>query len=96
MIKIIEENKEELSAICKANHVAELYLFGSAVSGEFTYKSDLDFAVLFAESLSPLEHGDAFFSLKEDQEKLVDCEIDLISYRVVKTLFSRKKLTGQK
>jgi len=96
MIKIMEDNIEELSAMCKANHIAELYLSGSAIFGHFTDKSDLDFAVLFSESLSDLEHGDAFFSLKEDQEKLVDCEIDLISYRVVKTLFSRKKLTGQK
>ena len=96
MIKIIEENREELHAICKANHVAELYLFGSAVSGLFTDNSDLNFAVLFAESLSPLEHGDAFFSLKEDLENLFGCEIDLLSYRVVKNTIIKEELDRTK
>lgn len=96
MIKIIEENREELYAICKANHVADLYLFGSAVSGKFTDDSDLDFAVLFAESLTPLEHGDAFFSLKEDLENLSGCEIDLLSYRVVKNPVLKKELDKTK
>jgi len=58
MIKIITE---KLTAICQLNQVAELYLFGSAASGKFTGGSDLDFAVLFSESLFSLEHGDAFF-----------------------------------
>jgi predicted nucleotidyltransferase len=96
MIKIIEDNIEELSAICKSNRVAELYLFGSAVSGEFTDSSDLDFAVLFAEFLSPLEHGDAFFSLKEDLEKLFGCEIDLLSYRVIKNTIFKEELDRTK
>ena len=96
MIKIIEKNIEELSFICKSNKVAELYLFGSAASGKFTDNSDLDFAVLFSESLSPLEHGDAFFSLKEDLEKLFGCGIDLLSYRVVKNPIFKEELDKTK
>ena len=96
MIKIIEKNIEELSFICKSNKVAELYLFGSAASGKFTDNSDLDFAVLFFESLSPLEHGDAFFSLKEDLEKLFGREVDLLSYRVVKNPIFKEELDKTK
>ncbi len=96
MIKIIEKNIEELSFVCKSNKVAELYLFGSATSGKLTDKSDLDFAVLFFESLSPLEHGDAFFSLKEDLEKLFGREIDLLCYRVVKNPIFKEELDKTK
>jgi len=96
MIKVIEENIEKLRSICKANNVSELYLFGSAISGEFTQDSDLDFAVLFFENLSPLEHGDAFFSLKDDLEKLFDREIDLLSYRVVKNPIFKEELDKTK
>jgi len=96
MIKIIEDNIEELRAICKESSVAELYLFGSAVSGKFTDDSDLDFAVLFAKSLSPLKHGDAFFSQKEDLENLFGCEIDLLSYRVVKNTIFKEELDRTK
>jgi predicted nucleotidyltransferase len=59
MIQTIKDNLEKLSAICRSNNVAELYLFGSAVSGNFLEDSDLDFAVLFSKHLSPLEHGDS-------------------------------------
>ncbi|MDF9795816.1 putative nucleotidyltransferase [Catalinimonas alkaloidigena] len=96
MIRIIEENIEALNSICKLNKVSELYLFGSATTGEFTDKSDLDFAVLFFESLSPLEHGDAFFSLKEDLENLFGREIDLLSYRVVKNPIFKEELDKTK
>ncbi|MGB3588029.1 MAG: nucleotidyltransferase domain-containing protein [Tunicatimonas sp.] len=96
MIEIIEENTERLTAICQSNHVAELYLFGSAASDKFTDGSDLDFAVLFSKSLSPLEHGDAFFSLKEDLEELFGREVDLLSYRVVKNPVFKEELDKTK
>ena len=96
MIRIIEENSEQLHFICQANHVAELYLFGSATSEEFTDYSDLDFAVLFLDSLSPLEHGDAFFSLKDDLETLFGRPVDLLSYRVVKNPIFKEELDRTK
>jgi len=96
MIKLIEENTEMVTAICQANQVVELYLFGSAASGKFTDGSDLDLAVLFSKSLSPLEHGDAFFSLKEGLEELFGCEVDLLSYRVVKNPVFKEELDRTK
>jgi len=50
--------------------VSNLFLFGSAVNGLFTTESDLDFAVLFFEKLTPFEYGEAFFSLQNAFEKL--------------------------
>lgn len=92
MVHIVEHNIESIDAVCKSNHVSELSLFGSAVSGSFNNTSDLDFAVLFDESLSPLEHGDAFFSLKSDLEELFNREIDLLSYRVIKNPVFKEEL----
>ncbi len=96
MIETIEKNIEALSSICKSNKVSELYLFGSAISGKLADNSDLDFAVLFLDALSPLEHGDAFFSLKEDLEKLFSREIDLLSYRVIKNPVFKEELDKTK
>jgi len=45
--------------------------------------SDLDFEVLFKDGLSPLEHGDVFFGLKNDLEDLFYRKIDLLSYGVI-------------
>ncbi len=96
MIQLVESNIESIRAICKSNKVAELYLFGSAAMDSFTDTSDMDFAVLFDESLTPLEHGDAFFALKDDLEDLFKCEIDLLSYRVVKNPIFKEELDRTK
>ncbi|MEX0810724.1 MAG: nucleotidyltransferase domain-containing protein [Chitinophagales bacterium] len=84
MHTIIKSNIKEIQEICLRHSVAELYLFGSAVLDSFNDKSDLDFAVLFKESLDPIQHGDAFFGLLDDLEKLFNRRIDLISYRALK------------
>lgn len=96
MISQIEPNSEELKQICKEHFVSKLFLFGSAVNGLFTPDSDLDFAVLFSEKLTPLEHGEAFFSLQNTLEKLFKCKIDLISYRVVKNPIFKEELDKTK
>jgi predicted nucleotidyltransferase len=96
MISLVNENIEKLASICISNHVENLYLFGSAASSRFTGESDLDFAVVFSASLSPLEHGKAFFTLKEEIEKLFEREIDLISYRVIKNPIFKAELDKTK
>lgn len=96
MIRLVQDNIEKIQGICSSHAVAELYLFGSAASGDFSQKSDLDFAVLFHENLTPLEHGDAFFILKDELEHLFSREIDLISYRVVKNPVFKSELDRTK
>lgn len=56
----------------------------------------MDFAVLFSEELPPLEHGEAFFLLKDELEDLFSKEIDLISYRVVKNPVFKRELDETK
>lgn len=96
MLDLVKENIGKINAICLMNSVSELYLFGSAVSGNFDKKSDLDFAVKFKDTLSPLEHGDAFFKLNDDLEELFSRDIDLLSYRMVKNPIFKKELDKTK
>lgn len=84
MINLIEANIDKLNTICLKHGVLELYAFGSAVSNAFHENSDIDLAVLFKDTLSPLEHGDAFFGLIDDLEALFKKPIDLVSYRALK------------
>lgn len=96
MVELVQNNQEELRKICKDNNVAELYLFGSAVSGQFDDESDLDFAVVLNENLSPIEHGDSFFSLLFALEELFKRRIDLVSYRVIKNSIFKEELERTK
>ncbi len=96
MNDLINSKMESLNAICLKHSVSELYLFGSAATGKFSEKSDMDFAVLFEDSLGPIERGDAFFGLLDDLEELFKRPIDLISYRAIKNPVFRKELDQTK
>jgi|SRR5690554_3379856 len=96
MIDLIKSNIENLNAVCLKHNVSELYAFGSAVSNAFHENSDIDLAVLFKDSLSPLEHGDAFFGLKDDLEDLFKKPIDLVSYRALKNPIFKNELDKTK
>jgi predicted nucleotidyltransferase len=96
MTELLKSNLSILKQLCKQRSVAELYAFGSAVSGNFNQQSDLDFAVVFEASLSPLEKGEAFFALKDDLENLFGVEVDLISYLALKNPIFRSELDKTK
>lgn len=96
MIQLIEVNIGQIKTICEENAVAELYLFGSALTNEFNENSDLDFAVVLKSDLSPIDYGDAFFGLLDGLEKLFNRKIDLVSYRVVKNPIFKEELDRTK
>ena len=96
MISIVELNLDKVKEMCIKHAVTELYLFGSAVSGSFNSDSDLDFAVVFNKALKPIEHGDAYFGLKDDLEELFQRPIDLVSYRALKNPIFIEELDNSK
>ena len=92
MISLIEKNRAEIITICKKHNVNQLFLFGSALTSEFKETSDLDFAVIFNETLTPIEYGESFFNLLESLENLLNKKIDLISYRAIKNPIFKEEL----
>jgi len=95
MTPIIQEHLEELKALCRKYHVAELYLFGSAANGEFKDSSDLDFLVNF-EPMDPFSHADAFFGLADDLEALFNRPVDLIVERAIKNRYFKEEIDETK
>jgi uncharacterized protein len=76
MIALIEQNKEEIIALCKEYGVSRLEIFGSAVTGEFDLeRSDVDFLVEYSEDF---DYG-RFFDLKDELERLLGREVQLVS-----------------
>jgi predicted nucleotidyltransferase len=96
MLDLIKNNIDNISNLCKKHKVKQLFLFGSALTNKFNENSDLDFAVIFNDQLSPIEHGESFFNLLEDLENLLKIQIDLISYRAVKNPIFKEELDNTK
>lgn len=96
MNPIISNNLDALKKLCVKHNVEELHLFGSALSKDFNEHSDLDFAVIFKDGLTPIEHGESFLNLLSGLKELLNREIDLISYRVVKNPIFKEELDRTK
>jgi uncharacterized protein len=96
MNDLIERNIEKIQEICRKNSVEDLFIFGSVLTEEFSDQSDLDFAYVLKDDLTPIEYGDAFFELLEDLQSIFNRKIDLVSYRVVKNPVFKEELDRTK
>lgn len=83
MEKIIQNKKEVLTRLCKEYSVKRLYAFGSAVSGKYNEKSDLDFLFSFSDDLSPEEYTNNYFALHYKLREIFNREIDLVTERTL-------------
>ena len=86
----------DLAAIRRAaerHGVAELSLFGSAVTGDFDADSDVDFLVDFLpDRPDPFED---FCALRDDLRDIVDRGVDLVVKRAIRNPYFRESALSQ-
>ncbi len=83
MQQLLEKQKNELIAICKALNIKRLYAFGSVVSDQFRKDSDLDFLISFSENLTIDEYTQNYFTLHYKLRELFGREIDIVTERTL-------------
>ncbi len=95
LVQIIEQNIDQIVALCKKYKVAKLWVFGSILTPRFNEDSDIDFSVIF--------HYDkiqdlfvTFFDFIEEMEILLGRKVDLIDETAIKNLYFRKELDKTK
>lgn len=94
-MKIKDKNINLIKKLCKKYKVRTFYAFGSVIRDDFKDSSDIDFVVDFNED-DPFEYTDLYFQLKENLEKLLKRQIDLIEERGIKNQFFKKELSETK
>jgi len=78
MTDLIEQNRAGISALCRHYGLKRLELFGSAARGDFDANhSDVDFFYEFDPS-DIVGLADRFFALKDDLERLLGVNMDLV------------------
>jgi len=96
MLSLIENNRQEIDALCRRYSVKRLELFGSAAGGTFDpSRSDLDFFVEFLSYESP-SIADQWFGLQEELELLLGHVVDLTSPRTAKNPYFLQVANRQK
>lgn len=86
-------DRDAISRAAARYGVAELALFGSAVSGGFGAASDVDFLVDFLpDRADPFED---FCALREELREIVERDVDLVVKRAIKNPYFRESALGQ-
>lgn len=93
MIELIEKHRNQLIELCVRHRVQSLELFGSAATGTgFRQEnSDIDFLVEF-QKLPSGTSADAYFSLLEDLEHLLQHHVDLVMVRAINNAYFLQKI----
>lgn len=87
----IEEIKKTLRHALKEHDVKRAALFGSIVRGELTKDSDIDLLIEFEGDKSLLD----LVGLKLDLQKLLDRNVDVLTYNSLHPLLEDKILSEQ-
>jgi predicted nucleotidyltransferase len=81
--------------MCKSHKVKELYVFGSAVNGNFTDQSDLDILVEINES-DPLARGELLLSLWNALELYCNRKVDLLTPNSLRNPYLKESINNTK
>ena len=86
----IEPFLPEIEKICKKYEAKSLTLFGSALTEEFNPdSSDLDFLL---ELITPENGLDKYFGIKEELEKLLKREVDLVMPKAIRNPYLKESI----
>ena len=90
MIKLIEQHRPQLLALCRKYDVRRLDLIGSAARDDFdSSSSDLDFVVEF-NNFTVENAADRYLGLMVDLEDLFGRKVDLVSYRAIRNPYFKQ------
>ena len=86
----IEPFLPEIEKICKKYEAKSLTLFGSALTEEFDPdNSDLDFLL---ELITPEDGFNKYFGIKEELEKLLNREVDLVMPKAIRNPYLKESI----
>lgn len=95
--KILLEHAAELNALCKANSVKSLFVFGSVVTDKFDEeKSDIDFVVELNNLNDPLLIGEQMLNLWNGLEKTFNRSVDLLRIENISNPILKQRIEKSK
>lgn len=90
--EVIQKIKTLRKELINTYKVENLYLFGSFAKGNNTEKSDLDFVVIFNESLINKEKNDMIKNMKDYLSNEFDCDVDLLDFSYALDTFDKSQM----
>ena len=94
-MNLIQNNKNEIIALCEKYSVDELYAFGSVLKDTFTKESDIDLLVRFGD-VNLFDFFDNYMDFKESLENLFNRTVDLLEIQTLKNPILKRSINDEK
>jgi uncharacterized protein len=96
MTQLIDQELDQVAALCQRFGALRLDAFGSVVRNDFNGDtSDIDFLVEF-DDVSPAEYARAYFALKEGLEALFGRPVDLVTESGLANPYFRDRVASER
>jgi len=92
---MVERNIIEIQTLCEKHKVRRLFAFGSVLTKNFRFDSDIDLIVDFKEVVL-FDYADNYFDLKFSLEKLFKRNVDLLEDNAIRNPYLRQKIESNK
>lgn len=94
-MKLIEENMQKITDLCKKYKVHKLFVFGSVLTNHFNEDSDIDLVVDFNKA-EVEDYFDNYFDFKYSLQDLLGREIDLLEEQTIRNPYLKKNIDATK
>lgn len=88
---IFQNKAFAIEQLCLENKVGKLYLFGSALTPNFSKKSDIDLIIEIEEE-NPIKKGELLMKTWSDLETIFQRKVDLLTSKNVKNPILKKSI----
>ena len=95
-MNLINQNLEQVLALCKKYKVKTMYVFGSILTSRFNDNSDVDLLVNFSNDIDYLSYADNILDLYADLKSLFGRDIDLVDESAIKNPYFKKEIERTK
>ena len=92
---LIDNHIESLKRLCNIYNVDKMYLFGSALTSNFTEKSDIDFLVKF-KPIELSQYFENYIDFKQNLQSLLGREVDLLEEQTLRNPILIKSINRSK
>ena len=94
-MNIVEQNIDQISKLLEQYNVDNMYLFGSALTNDFSPASDIDFLVNFGQ-VELENYFDNYIGLKSSLEQFFNRSVDLVEEKAIKNPVLRRSIDRNK
>lgn len=92
---LIENNRQQITALCQKHKVNKLFVFGSILTNCFTDESDIDLVVDFNQ-VNLEDYVDNYLEFKYSLQDLLGRDVDLLEDKAIRNPILRRNIDNSK